>query len=154
MWESVKPLATYNACVRVRVIKTGLKMVLGQYGVLHRPKYKRPFSMDYRDRGSHSRYVYPTKYLFILFCDRPNNSRSIVTPRPLSLEIRDVPNIRSRSGFTGYPMFFSISGIRYFICLFNFKILFLLYFDNIFLRIHYYLVVVSKLCFHCTWRIC
>ena len=27
-----------------------------------RPKYKGPFSMDYRERGSHARGVYPTQY--------------------------------------------------------------------------------------------
>ena len=27
-----------------------------------RPKYKGPLSMDYRERGSHARGVYPTQY--------------------------------------------------------------------------------------------
>ena len=26
----------------------------------HRPKYKRPFSIDYRERGIHARGVHPT----------------------------------------------------------------------------------------------
>ena len=30
--------------------------------VFHRPKYKRLFSMDYRERGSHARGVYPSQY--------------------------------------------------------------------------------------------
>ena len=66
-----------------------------------------------------------------------------------------MPDIRSLSGFIGYPMFFSLSGIwpdsatirpdiRYSNCISQLKILLLLYFDIIFLRIHYYLVVVSK----------
>ena len=35
----------------------GLKSVLGQY----RRKYNRPFSMDYRERGSNAEGVYPTQ---------------------------------------------------------------------------------------------
>ena len=60
-------------------------------------------------------------------------------------------DIRSLSGFIGYPMLFSLSGIRpdirNSVRIFLLKILLLLFLDII-------LVVVSKYCFHCTWRIC
>ena len=36
--------------------------MLYQYKVTHRPKYKGPFSMDYRERGTHAQGVYPTQY--------------------------------------------------------------------------------------------
>ena len=39
----------------------GLKAVLDQY-VFLRQKYKGPFSIDYRERGSHARGVYPAQY--------------------------------------------------------------------------------------------
>ena len=35
-----------------------------------RPKYKGPFSMDYRERRSHARGVYPTQYTSLMGTER------------------------------------------------------------------------------------
>ena len=35
--------------------------MLGQSKVVHRPKHKKSFNMDYRERRSHARFVYLTQ---------------------------------------------------------------------------------------------
>ena len=68
---------------------TNEKFTLGlrSIRVVHRPRYKGPFGMDYREQGSHARSVYPTQY-----------TSRMVTARVKQEEERDrLKNPRSNS---------------------------------------------------------
>ena len=54
-------MQTVTFSLLISFVKTGLKVVLNQYKFVHKLKYRRLFSMDNRERGSHARGVNLTK---------------------------------------------------------------------------------------------